>query len=70
MKKWSQSDLRICKNEVSKTFKRNEKWGQLDRKSSKNWYKMCQYCQKTDFGEKIYQLYVQLSLDQNVIETK
>ncbi len=30
MKKWTQSDLRFCKNEGSKRSKNNEKWGQLD----------------------------------------
>ncbi len=32
IKKWTQSDLKICKNEVSIRFKTNVKGGQLDRK--------------------------------------
>ncbi len=31
-KKWTQSDLKFCKNEGSIRSKTNEKWGQLDRK--------------------------------------
>ncbi len=31
-KKWTQSDLKFCKNEGSIRYKTNEKGGQLDRK--------------------------------------
>ncbi len=34
-----------------------------------NWYKLLQKCQMTDFCEKIDQLWVELSLKLNVIET-
>ncbi len=35
MNKWTQLDLRFCKNEGSKISKNNEKGGQLDGKSRK-----------------------------------
>ncbi len=31
-KKWTQSDLKFCKNDGSIRSKTNEKWGQLDKK--------------------------------------
>ncbi len=39
-KKWTQSDLTFCENEVSKRFKITEKGAQLDRKLREHLYKM------------------------------
>ncbi len=37
IKRWTQLDVRFCKNEGSKRSKTNENWGQLDRKSKRKW---------------------------------
>ncbi len=51
IKKWTQSDLKFCKNEGSIRSKTNEKGGQLDRKlrwkliqNAKNWCKILKIC--------------------------
>ncbi len=47
-----QRDLRFCKNDGSKRSYNNEKGGQQDRKTRRNWYKLLQKCQMTDICEK------------------
>ncbi len=44
-----QSDLRFCENEGSNRFKINEKWGQLDRKSRRNFIQMLYNLLKNTF---------------------
>ncbi len=51
IKKWTQSDVKFCKNEGSIRSKTNEKGGQLDRKlrrkliqNGKNWCKVLKTC--------------------------
>ncbi len=47
MKKWTQRDLRFCKNEGSKDLtNNNEKGGQQDRKSRSKFVQMTDFCEK------------------------
>ncbi len=56
MKKWTQWDLRFCKNNESKISNNNEKGVNKIENQGEKWYKLLQKCQMTDFCEKIDQL--------------
>ncbi len=63
IKKWTQLDLKFCKNEGSIRSETNEKGGQLDRKFIQNGKHWCKILFKLD------QLYVHVSLELNAIDT-
>ncbi len=69
MKKWTQQDLRFCKNEGSKRSNNSEKVVNKIENQGEHWYKLLPKCQMTDFCEKVNQFSVKLSLELNVIET-
>ncbi len=56
MKKWTQQDIRFCKNEGSKRSKNCKKEGQQDRKSRRKLVQILQNGQMTDFCENLDQL--------------
>ncbi len=51
MKKWTQRDLKFCKNDRPKRYN-NEKWVNKIENHGENWYKLLQKCQMIDFCEK------------------
>ncbi len=55
MKKWTQQDLRFCKNEDSKDIITMKKGVNKIENQVENWYKLVQKCQMTNFVEKIDQ---------------
>ncbi len=66
MKKWTQRDPRFCKMRGQKDLITMKKGVNKIENQGKHWYKLRQM---TDLCEKIYQLYVKLSLEVIVIET-
>ncbi len=56
MKKWTQSDMSLYKNEVSIFFRTMEKGVKKIKIQEKIFCKMLQNCPMTDFSEKLYQI--------------
>ncbi len=56
MKNINPTGNKVCKTEGSTISKNNEKGLNKIENQGEIWYKMLQNGQKTDFGEKIYQL--------------
>ncbi len=63
-KKWTQSDLRFCKNEELKRSKNNEKGVNKIENQGEHLYKIFKNCEM-QIVEHLTQLYVQLSLELN-----
>ncbi len=53
MKKWTQQDLRLCKNDGSKRSNNNVKGGQQDRKSRRKLVQIASKVSNDSFCEKI-----------------
>ncbi len=55
MTKWTQWDLRFCKNEESKYLITMKKGVNKIENQGEKWYKLLEKCKMTDFCEKIDQ---------------
>ncbi len=67
--KWTQLDLRFCKNKGSKRSKNNEKGDNQITILKENEYQILQNGQMADFGEMLDQLQFKLSMELYVLET-